>query len=493
MKLAEFKKIGLFYLIILLSVSCKKFISVDAPITTTNSDIVYSTDATAAAVLTGIYSNISLDNGTGLTGFGGGFPLLTLYSSLSADELTLYSGSYTNQLLLGYYRNALTSRLTGPSNDFWIKIYSYVYTINSAISGLTNSSTLTAQVKSQLLGEAYFLRAFSYFYLVNLYGDVPLVLSTNYLETAKQPRNTTTEIYSHIKSDLIKAQSLLNDNYVDGSVLINTEERVRPNKATAIALLARTYLYMNDWANAEQEATKIIDNIELYGLVSLNDVFLKNSKESIWCLQPVRIAASANTGEGRLFILPSSGPASNFPVYLSEDVVSVFEKGDQRLLNWVDSVTAFGVKYHYPYKYKIGSVNVPTSEYSVVFRLAEQYLIRSESRIQQNKITDGIADLNTLRSRATNFNMPADDQLSQINPTISKINALKATAHERQVELFTEWGHRWLDLKRTNAIDSIMSIATQNKGGIWDSRSQLYPIPLAEIQRDAKLKQNPNY
>ncbi len=76
----------------------------------------------------------------------------------------------------------------------------------------------------------------------------------------------------------------------------------------------------------------------------------------------------------------------------------------------------------------------------------------------------------------------------------SKINLLSAIQHERQVELFTEWGHRWLDLKRTNTIDAIMTDATLEKGGSWQPTDQLYyPIPLSELQRNPKLIQNQGY
>ncbi len=63
-------------------------------------------------------------------------------------------------------------------------------------------------------------------------------------------------------------------------------------------------------------------------------------------------------------------------------------------------------------------------------------------------------------------------------------DALTALYHERQVELFTEWGHRWLDLKRTKRIDAVMAPVTQQKGGAWNSNWQWYPLPQSEIQTD---------
>src|SRR5438105_1219847 len=99
---------GIIYCIVLIAFSftgCKKFITVEAPVTSTNAANVYATDATAAAVLTGIYSKIS---STSLT--ANSLPSLSLYPALSADELTLFN--YANQLSSSYapyYLNALTS------------------------------------------------------------------------------------------------------------------------------------------------------------------------------------------------------------------------------------------------------------------------------------------------------------------------------------------------------------------------------------------------
>src|SRR5690606_28944026 len=133
--------------------------------------------------------------------------------------------------------------------------------------------------------------------------------------------------------------------------------------------------------------TRIIDNTSLYTLEALDNVFLKNNREAIWQLQPVSDNSASNTGEGRLFVLPRSGPDGNlYPVYLSDHLMSSFEPGDLRLDQWVDSVVTDGVTYNYAYKYKIGDVIAPTTEYPTILRLAEQYLIRAEARAAQGNI-----------------------------------------------------------------------------------------------------------
>jgi hypothetical protein len=121
----------------------------------------------------------------------------------------------------------------------------------------------------------------------------------------------------------------------------------------------------------------------------------------------------------------------------------------------------------------------------MLLRLAEQYLIRAEARAQLNNVNGAQSDLNTIRSRAG---------LSIIMPN-DKNTLLDAILHERKVELFTELGHRWFDLKRTGHVDAVMSIEAPKKinGMGWKSYQQLYPLPLTDLQRDQNLVQNPGY
>lgn len=470
--------------LIFCELGCKKFVDIPSPVTSTNTQNVYANDATAAAVLTGLYTNMSSDN-SGL-GFGGGISGTSLFTGLSSDELTLYNGVTDGDAFL-YYINSLSSQYNAGAY-FWTYIFSKdIYPINSAIEGLSNSNNLTKSVKNQLLGEAYFLRSFAYFYLVNLYGDVPLVLSTDYSKTFNLARSTKAQVYQQIIKDLSIAKDLLNNYYFKGDAVstyqAGSEERVRPNKTAAIAMLARVYLYTNDWVKAEAQSTEIINNKSTYDTVSLNTVFLKNSKETIWSLPSVFNSPNANTGDGRIFILPGTGPSGDYPYYLSDTLLHSFENGDQRLVSWVSNVTVDGVTYNYPFKYKLGSTGDGPTEYLVVLRLAEQYLIRAESRIEQGNTIGANEDLNVIRKRAG---------LASVYIT-NKTTLLIKIIHERQVELFAEWGHRWFDLKRTNKVDEVMRAVTSQKGGTWNSYQAVYPIPLSEIQRAPNLVQNTGY
>ncbi len=484
-KLSIYFKPLFFYLgVILCFCSCRKLVEVDSPTTSLNGANVYASDATAASVLSGIYAKIS--SNANIT--NGGLASVFLFTGLSSDELTLFNASSQTPLqYLPYYQNALNSQNTG-NPDFWNQIYPIIFSTNSAVEGLSSSTTLTPSVKKQLLGEAKFIRAFCYFYLVNLYGDLPLILGTDYEINRLAARIQKSLVYKQIIADLIDAQGLLNDGYIKADRLSfypsGSYEKIHPNKWVATALLARSYLYTGDYVNAETQSSLIINN-PLYSLSSLTDVFKKNSNEAIWQLQPVSTTPTTNTWEAWLFILPSTGPTTTgtFPVYLNNNIITAFETGDLRKSNWTGNVPVGLNTYYYPSKYKIAIASAAVAEYNTVFRLGEQYLIRAEARAQQNKISEAQADLNVLRSRANLPSTAANDKTSLVS----------AILHERQVELFTEWGHRWLDLKRTGNVDAVMSTVTPQKGGLWNTNWQLYPIPTYELQKDPSLVQNSGY
>jgi starch-binding outer membrane protein, SusD/RagB family len=471
-------------IMILCLFSCKKYAEIEPPPTGVVETNVYETNQTAISVLTGLYAKMSYP------GHFSGSASLSLLTGLSADELTLFK-DMTIPRYVAHFRNALGEENPTLGSEFWTPIYNYIFITNSAIEGLTNTVSLTGDVKQQLLGEAYFMRAFFYFYLVNLFGDVPLVISTDYKPNSLLGRSSKSEVYLKIIEDLTVAKNLLSGDYLNG-LLKNysssaAAERLRPTKWAASALLSRVYLYNGDYANAEIESSIVISQSSLFTLSSLNMVFLKNSKETIWQLQPVN--TGSNTEESKTFILSAATPPTTTairPVHISSQLINSFESGDQRKNTWTGSYSTTSnpiVTYYFPYKYKNNTASV--TEYLVVLRLAELFLIRAEARAQQNNLSGAKDDLNLIRARAQLLPTTAND----------KVSIVDAIMHERQVELFTEWGYRWLDLKRTDKINSVMSVLTPIKasGAIWNSHQQLYPLPWSDIESDINLEQNPGY
>jgi starch-binding outer membrane protein, SusD/RagB family len=396
-----------------------------------------------------------------------------LYTGLSADEMISYS---SDPMLDQFYSNSLI-----PSNSsvtgYWRDAYLFIYGSNAIIDGLADNNSVSGPVKQQLTGEAKFIRAFCYFYLVNLFGDVPLILTTDYSKNSVATRSSRNLVFDQIVIDLSEAQTELSDHFLKADNT-TTNERLRPTKWAAAALLARVHLYSGNWEAAIANSTLVINQSGLFNLVlNLDSVFLANSMEAIWQLSPVTTYDLA-TLDGYTYILTNI-PSGALGVSLSDQLVNAFEPGDLRRLHWINSINASGTTYYYAYKYKLAN-SVTPDEYYMVFRLSEQYLIRAEARAMTGDLDGAKSDLNIIRNKAGLANTTAVDQSSLI----------QAIQKERKFELFSEWGHRWLDLKRTLSADAVLGPV---KSPAWMSSDTLYPIPQSERQNDPNLTQNPNY
>jgi hypothetical protein len=167
-------------------------------------------------------------------------------------------------------------------------------------------------------------------------------------------------------------------------------------------------------------------------------------------------------------------------------LVDAFESGDNRLTNWVRVVPVTGASpaltYYFPNKYTSSAIS---DENEIVLRLAETYLIRGEAQAHLNNIAGAQSDLNMVRTRAGLANTTASDVAG----------LLDAFLRERRVELFTEGCNRFFDLKRTGAIDSVMTAFAPKKAvaAAWSHYMQLFPIPTNDLIQDPNLTPNPGY
>lgn len=454
---------------------CKKFLDIQLPTDTVTAQTVYNTDLSVASVISGILLN-TLDY-TKSDNVG-------LKAGLYVDELqNLNSTNFANE---NFYKNGLSLNST-PTN--WIKLYSLVYQCNLAIEGI-NDSKADLAYRNQWLGEAKFCRAYIYLELVNLYGDVPLAIVSDYGVNNKLSRSPKGQVYQQIIADLKEAQSLLGTSYLNASSQVTTE-RGRPNRFSATALLARTYLYAGDWAKAEAEATTVISNTENFQLPAPASAFLAGSKETIWALVvAVQVAPPYNIFNMGMPAVVANPAALSSSVPLSQSMVDTFEPGDLRFTTWVRTTSTVtpAQTYYYPNKYKSGT---PGTESLVTLRLSEQYLIRAEARAQQNNVSGAVQDLNLLRARSRPT--PALGVLPDYSAVISQTDCLAAIARERRVELFSEFGSRFFDLKRTGTIDAVMSVAAPAKGGVWSPSRQIWPIPTEDVRLNPNLTQAPGY
>jgi hypothetical protein len=394
----------------------------------------------------------------------------SILCSLGADDLTR---SFSLPPEDAFTYNALTSQNVYCSG-FYSNAYSSIHEVNIIIGQLAASTVISDSTRQRLKGELELVRAVLFFYLVNLYGDVPLVLSSDYTVTDRIPRTAAATVYRQITTDLLDAQRLLPDSYRTAPGYAG--DRTIPNRSTATAVLARVYCYRQVWDSAIQAATAVINDGQYTLEEDLGKVFLSSSREAIWQLQSVN---NRFTQEALAFIPVSAGLSK--PTYtLTSTLLSAFEPADQRKAQWTNSKTVGGQLYVYPYKYKINTNTAAVTEYTTVIRLSELYLIRAEARTQLGNLTEAHADLNIIRSRAELPPLPYTDQAS----------LLTGIGHERQVEFFTEYGHRWLDLKRTGVLNTVL---LSEKPGTWKPEDSLYPLPAQDLQWNPSLVQNPGY
>lgn len=434
--------------------SCKKFVELGAPPTQVERSEVFKSDATATSAVLALYSTSSNVPGLVLN--------FSVLPGLSADEM---DRSVVDATYEEFRTNNITINNSLINNSVWAAAYGLVKNANNAIAGLTATTTLTPAVKSQLLGEVKTIRAFAYFQLVNLFGDVPLILNSDadYANASNMGRTPAADVWKQIVADLKEAQDGLPAAYA-GSM------RGRINKWAAAQLLARVYLFQKDYAKAEEEATKVIAS-GIYSLPAPANAFINTSNEVVWQLG--NVTGVSTFGANYL-------AASGAPTYvLTNNLYAAFAANDLRRANWTGSVASGGKTYYFNNKYKVRVTS--GNEYNIVLRYAEALLIRAEARAQQNNLAGARADADVVRTRAG---------LAGLSTTLTQAETLLAIEQERLLEFFGEWGMRWLDLKRTGRANAVLAPL---KGATYQPTDLLYPIPDAQRVLNTNLTQNPGY
>lgn len=452
-----------FYLLFcpLLLLGCEDFLKVDEPFGQLDTSLVFEDETTATAAVTTLYGK--LRDEVILTGKSEGLSaLMGVYS----DDMNYYG--FGGEPMDSFYQHQIFSDDVMVEN-LWNQSYALIYMGNAVLEGLEASNTLSLESKAQLRGEVLFVRALSYFYLVNLYGDIPYAITTNYEVNSILSRMPASQVYENIVIDLNESKTLLGTNYISG-------ERTRVNSMGVSALLARIYLYTEQWNAAEMEASAVINNTSLYNLEAIvSNEFLKESTSAILQFKPK--TEGENTLEASTFIFTAGPPPL---VSLNPQLIEGMEANDQRREQWIGEVTDGSQTWYYPNKYQYNTNTGTSMEYSIVFRLSEQYLIRAEAQARLGNLSGALEDLNRIRNRTGLINAVATSQNE----------FLKAILQERYHELFSEFGHRWFDLKRLGLANEILAPI---KSG-WKSTDVLLPIPENELMMNPNLEpQNSGY
>lgn len=459
-------RLVVFLLCLELFSSCEKWIEIPPSIDTITNTESSQDSLTMSGAINGLYSVFSHRlNGLFCSG------ILNISTGLYSDELQTADQSFFPYSIANLLSNDVNIR-----QYYWGHLYATIYHCNLIIENANSSNRLTETAKKRFIGESKFIRAISYFYLVNTFGDVPIILVPSYKANTNVSRDPMVKVYDQIITDLKESKSFLPSDFKG-----QNNERVRVTSYSAAALLAKVYLYQKNYLDAIKETNFVLDVVDKFKLEDdLRNTFNNGSMESI-----LQFSVNSSfypfdgTGDGLRFV---NYKFAQPLYYFSSDFIKSIEPGDERW-KWIDSTDINGRRFYTPYKYTIGEPQMTPNgqpiQYTTLFRTAELILIRAEAKIKSGAISDAFTDINLIRHRAHLLPKGAMDEHT----------AMEILEKERRIELFCEQGNRWFDIKRWGRADEINSKLKPN----WDSHKLLFPIPASELQYNSKMTQNPGY
>ncbi|WP_412468742.1 RagB/SusD family nutrient uptake outer membrane protein [Pedobacter sp. KLB.chiD] len=438
--------------------SCEKLIEVELPNNQIISSQVFQDTQTADAALANLYAGLrdtaplaGTANSTGA--------LLGTYT----DDLDSFS-PVANSVYDIFQNQQLDTNIILQS--YWASTYQLIYRANAIIEGIETSIAIPQNDKNRIKGEALLIRSILHFYLHQIYGDIPYVTITDYQINKSLSKTAETDVLPKIENDLNQSVALLADAY-------RNSERIYLNKKVAELMLAKIYLLQNRNADAESVLKNIVQS-PLYQFENdINKVFLKTGGHILWQLKPAN--SGDPTKEALTYYFSGAAPSG---YALSQNLLNIFAATDLRKINWMASVTVGSNTWYRANKYKNRTNN--NTEYSIVFRLEEVYLLLAETLVKQNKLVEALPYVNATRSRAG---------LTTLINVNSQSTLLNEILLESRKEFFTEMGHRFLDLKRYGRLSDLTS-AKPN----WKTYHNRWPLPQKELLLNSNLNpQNPGY
>jgi hypothetical protein len=383
--------------------------------------------------------------------------------------------------------------LNGNIARDWKDAYGIIGRINIAIAQVENCTdpALSATRKRQILGEARFMRAFTYFDLVRLFGSIPIMLkpvdqtnSETLIQSTLVPQSSVDSVYLAILNDLWYARDNVQENNVPATKMVVTQGAVN-------SILAKVYATMptKQWDSVAYYCDQVIPD---YALVPdytyLWDNNHKNNSEAIWEFNYVGYSLVGNW-------IPSQFIGSGWKKFETptNDLVKAFQDAhdDVRFnasisfidYGWDDSY--WKDKTHYPILSKYNDPSNGTNDFYPI-RLADILLLRAEAYNQSGDVQNAAKLVNEVRARV------------KLPPTTAATQDAMTTAigNERRLELAFE-GHRWFYLVRTGQAISVMNAAEDGNGNKLNYDVQpyqlVYPIPQTQLDLNPLLKQNEGY
>ena len=434
--------------------SCKKFLETDPQQQVDQSEAI--TNAGSAATAANGMFNVLASNDY----YGSNFQSLAY---LSAGDIT-WTGSQAAP-------SEITKHLTSATNanvaSAWTAIYKTISSANYIIANvpLVNDPLFSTALKNQYVGEAYFVRALAYFDLARGWGGAQLVLTPTLTKADNQniPRSSQADTYAQVLKDLNAAEPLV-------PTAVN---RNRVSQRTVWALKARLYLYLQQWALAEQFATQVISSTDYTLLKPYSAFFANNAAATAESVFELAYAVSNTNNHSNWWLPPVLGgrrewaPSDVLVGLLNNPLIG----GGRNSL--IAQTAAPGNLWYGKLYYRTPLGTDP----AYIIRIAELYFIRSEARARQGNLATALTDLNAVRDRA-----------GIAATTAATLDALLlAIENERRVEFPFE-ADRWFNLVRTDRAQTVLSLP--------DKHLYLFPIPYSETVVDPNLaggNANPGY
>lgn len=367
------------------------------------------------------------------------------------------------------------------NNNMWRKLYNDILVANYVLERAEDIVGIEAtdSRKSQLEGEAYFLRARAYLELVNIYAQpydkataatmpgIPLRSGTGI--TNSYGRNTIADVYQQIENDLTAAIRAF-----DAST--ETKSLWHPNKKAALLLLSRAYLYKGEWQKVIDTTSELIRLCPL-GLYAMNkniaDPIVRTANQEV--LHTYGVIAGVlvdNESEGVLSEIPKiyrvEGSMSTSSYCVSDELRNLYSSDDMRAILYFKDTAGKTItsKWH-PSFTTLGGYS---------YRLAEAYLSRAEAYAALGKTTEAIADMKELLSKRID-----GDYMSMLPDAADEMAVRRFVIDQRRLELCFE-NHRWYDLRRTQSwypknISHVFSYSTSTSGYIGTvTESETYTL-----------------
>lgn len=476
---------------------CEEFLEEDPRHIVSPSNF-FNSDAEVKSAMNGLYNTYKLSSLHGKIGldrfYENGADVIgpnRIFDQVEAIQ------SYTlNEETVGYISQNGGAPLT------WQNLYAIIQNTNIILTSLEGNENISEAGMDQFIGEALFLRAYAYYHLTNLWGDVPYFRDALPIEEIRTlGRTDVDQIRTDILEDLQQAQDLLSDSYSDS-------ELGRASKWVAATVMVKIYLIQKNWQAARDKAVEIINNSPHSLLDSYGDVFAPGNEyneEIIWAIDFVKDVNPNDWPDHfnpRIRDEPKAGdqqPALNAALNQRNegftgyglaiplpDYVNKFPTDDlRRSVNIAESYLGFELNFPYmPKMWNLDQINSPRGNHGdnkIIFRLADVYLMAAEAENELTGPANAYQYINEVRKRAYEPDQPYS--------ALSQEQFRQAIYDERKWELGGE-NHRRMDLIRWGILLDVVKnteYRVYNPAPNIQPHHVLLPIPVEELRLNPAL------